>query len=191
MYAFYGLESAIRLVRCFPVIDDDGWFFQPKSDREKSLVARYPDSQYDSVEPLYGVSHLSDLVRKAKNSDKFSGRATVPLLWDNVTRTVVSDSSIDIARMLAIEMRHLGSRNKGVELFPDSFAASWEGEHTEDRAHSKLVDEIHAEVSAAVYTVSIVTVCLTSFLAPYICSFPSLLLDSCLSNPARASESRR
>ncbi|MFC3024705.1 glutathione S-transferase family protein [Vibrio zhugei] len=48
-------------------------------------------------EPLYGLTKLHQLYTKAKPD--YSGRVTVPVLWDKQTETIVSNESADIIRM--------------------------------------------------------------------------------------------
>jgi glutathionyl-hydroquinone reductase len=52
----------------------------------------------DEADPLYGFKRLSELYFKAEPS--FSGRYTVPVLWDKVHETIVSNESSEIIRML-------------------------------------------------------------------------------------------
>lgn len=52
----------------------------------------------DEADPLYGFKRLSQLYVKAEPS--FSGRYTVPVLWDKVHETIVSNESSEIIRML-------------------------------------------------------------------------------------------
>ena len=52
----------------------------------------------DEADPLYGFKRLSQLYLKAEPS--FSGRYTVPVLWDKVHETIVSNESSEIIRML-------------------------------------------------------------------------------------------
>jgi len=62
----------------------DGWTFEPGP----GVV---PDS-------LHQVKHLYDLYLKA--DAKFSGRVTVPVLWDSKRDTIVNNESSEIVRML-------------------------------------------------------------------------------------------
>lgn len=78
-----GLEGAIGLSIVDPVISDQGWRF---SDRWGSL----PD-------PLYGMAYLWQLYVKAQ--PHYSGRVTVPVLWDKHTETIVNNESRQIIQM--------------------------------------------------------------------------------------------
>lgn len=50
------------------------------------------------VDPLHNASRLYELYQRA--NAKFTGRVTVPILWDKETDTIVSNESSEIIRML-------------------------------------------------------------------------------------------
>ncbi len=79
-----GLEDAISLSVVEPVRINDGWEFS----------AEYPD-------PLYGEDYLRDIYTRA--DDAFTGRVTVPVLWDKERETIVNNESREIMRMLDTE----------------------------------------------------------------------------------------
>ena len=66
-----------------PVLTSEGWAF-----------GGYPGADAD---PLHGAAHLHELYTHA--DDDYTGRATVPVLWDEATDTMVSNESADIVRM--------------------------------------------------------------------------------------------
>jgi putative glutathione S-transferase len=78
-----GLEALIPVTVVNPVLTDEGWAF-----------GGYPGADPD---PLHGATHMHKLYTRA--DDDFTGRATVPVLWDTVTDTIVSNESADIVRM--------------------------------------------------------------------------------------------
>lgn len=53
--------------------------------------------EFDQPEPLYGYTCLHQLYSKTKSD--YTGRVTVPVLWDKQTETIVSNESSDIIRM--------------------------------------------------------------------------------------------
>ncbi|MGC9423298.1 glutathione S-transferase family protein [Vibrio sp.] len=53
--------------------------------------------QFGIPEPLFGYSKLHQLYTQAKPD--YTGRVTVPVLWDKKTQTIVSNESADIIRM--------------------------------------------------------------------------------------------
>jgi glutathionyl-hydroquinone reductase len=78
-----GLDDLIAVTVLNPVLTAQGWGF-----------GGYPGAAAD---PLYGAAHLHALYSRADND--FTGRATVPVLWDEATGTMVSNESADIVRM--------------------------------------------------------------------------------------------
>ncbi|MGF1833805.1 glutathione S-transferase family protein [Photobacterium sanguinicancri] len=52
---------------------------------------------FDEPEPNYGLMYLHQLYSKAKPD--YTGRVTVPVLWDKLTQTIVSNESSEIIRM--------------------------------------------------------------------------------------------
>jgi len=53
--------------------------------------------QFDEPEPLYGFEYAHQLYTQA--DAHYSGRVTVPILWDKQRQTIVSNESADIIRM--------------------------------------------------------------------------------------------
>jgi len=78
------LEPVISMSVVDPVMRGDGWEF---SDG--------PDCVPDTVN---GFAYLRDVYKAADPS--YSGRVTVPVLWDQHTGTIVSNESSEIIRML-------------------------------------------------------------------------------------------
>lgn len=78
-----GLEQLVTVTVLNPVLTTQGWAF-----------GGYPGSDPD---PLHGAAHLHQLYTRADPT--FTGRATVPVLWDEATDTMVSNESADIVRM--------------------------------------------------------------------------------------------
>lgn len=85
MRALKKLESVISVSYVSPVRTDQGWVFA--------------DGPYQDA--LYGVQQLHQIY--AKGDDHYTGRVTVPVLWDKKHRRVVSNESADIVRMLNSE----------------------------------------------------------------------------------------
>ena len=78
-----GLEDMIPITVVNPVIGDQGWSF-----------GGYPGSDAD---PLFGARHMHEIYTRA--DAHFTGRATVPVLWDEKQGVMVSNESADILRM--------------------------------------------------------------------------------------------
>lgn len=77
-----GLEQHITVSVVHPLMLENGWEFaeEPLNDG------------------LYGLDFLYQLYLKADS--QYSGRVTVPVLWDKQQQTIVSNESADIIRML-------------------------------------------------------------------------------------------
>ncbi|HEY3674373.1 MAG TPA: glutathione S-transferase family protein [Candidatus Tumulicola sp.] len=95
-----GLESVIGMTVVDPIRDDRGWrFFEP----DPVNGWNYLRQAYTATEPTY------------------SGRVTVPVLWDTVTKRIVSNDDDDIMRMFEQQFDAFG--DAGLDLFPRSLHA--------------------------------------------------------------------
>jgi glutathionyl-hydroquinone reductase len=74
-----GLEDAVGLTLLAPANTDHGWRFDPAPD------------------PLTGAAHLFELYQRADGA--YTGRVTVPVLWDTHTGAIVNNESAEIVRM--------------------------------------------------------------------------------------------
>jgi putative glutathione S-transferase len=83
-----------------PYRDGRGWQFTP----EKADC---------TVDSLNGFDYLGESYVAA--DPDYTGRVTVPVLWDREAATIVNNESIEIMRMLATEMTEVGN---GVDLYP-------------------------------------------------------------------------
>jgi putative glutathione S-transferase len=83
-----------------PVMSDQGWQFggYPGSDEDTLNGHQYLHQLYTRVEP------------------EFTGRPTVPVLWDKQRQTIVNNESADIIRMLNSAFNHLTDSN--LDLYP-------------------------------------------------------------------------
>ncbi len=79
-----GLEEHISVSAVQPLMLENGWEFAD-------------DNDHALHDPLYGHEFLYQLYLKA--NPNYSGRVTVPVLWDKKKQTVVSNESADIIRM--------------------------------------------------------------------------------------------
>ncbi len=78
-----GLADLIPVTVVNPVMSDQGWRF-----------GGYPGADED---PLFGSHHIHELYTRA--DPHFTGRATVPALWDMKRNVMVNNESADIVRM--------------------------------------------------------------------------------------------
>ncbi|MBD9387403.1 glutathione S-transferase family protein [Agrobacterium sp. AGB01] len=81
------LEDLISVSVVDPLMLENGWEFKPEADRT-------PGATQDH---LFGSSTLWQVYVKA--DPNYSGRVTVPVLWDKKNNTIVSNESAEIIRM--------------------------------------------------------------------------------------------
>lgn len=98
-----GLEGAISVSVVSPYMREEGWVFQAEEE------GGVPGS---TAEPLFGDRRLYEIYRRAKPD--YSGRVTVPVLWDKQRETIVSNESAEIVRML-----DAGFGADGPDLYPE------------------------------------------------------------------------
>jgi glutathionyl-hydroquinone reductase len=79
-----GLESLISISAVNSFMGDDGWTFDAAPET-------IPDD-VNHVQKLYELYTIAD--------PKYTGRSTIPILWDKKQRTIVSNESSEIIRML-------------------------------------------------------------------------------------------
>lgn len=96
-------------------MDDKGWRFATKD--ELALV-KEGDTSFGTSDPLYGFSRIRELYFKA--NPEYSGRFTVPVLWDKKLETVVNNESSELIRMLNTEFNDLVAPEFAkVDLYPE------------------------------------------------------------------------
>ncbi|MFB6244344.1 MAG: glutathione S-transferase family protein [Halobaculum sp.] len=96
-----GLTEHVSLSLTQPERYDDGWEFSES----------YPD-------PLYDADYLRENYRRADSA--YTGRVTVPVLWDTETETIVNNESEEIMRTFDTAFSELGN---GVDLYPEELRA--------------------------------------------------------------------
>lgn len=108
-----GLESVISLSAVNPLMLDHGWEFGgPGEERE---------------DPFYGSRYLYQIYSRA--DAHYTGRVTVPVVWDRKTETIVNNESSEIMRMLSAFK---------------SWASHWDDYYPE--ALRSEIDEINEEI---------------------------------------------
>ncbi|MFC0686603.1 glutathione S-transferase family protein [Novosphingobium clariflavum] len=78
-----GLEEVVSVSVVEPMLTEEGWRF-----------GDYPGSDRD---PVHGALYMHEIYTRA--DPRYTGRATVPVLWDRETDTIVNNESADILRM--------------------------------------------------------------------------------------------
>jgi putative glutathione S-transferase len=100
-----GLEPLISISAVNSYMGEQGWTFEPG-----------PEVIPDDVN---GAGHLYDLYLIA--DPRYSGRATIPVLWDKERRTIVSNESADIVRMLNGAFDGAGANDN--DFYPEELRA--------------------------------------------------------------------
>ena len=83
-----GLTSTVGLTMVAPLMGDDGW----------SLRAEDPD-------PIAGAKHLREVYLRADPG--YTGRVTVPALWDRENNTILNNESREIMRIFDVDLASL------------------------------------------------------------------------------------
>jgi putative glutathione S-transferase len=91
--ALKGLENMISLSVVNPYMAENGWTFEPGP----GVIA----------DPVLGARYLHQIYTAARPD--YSGRVTVPVLWDKTRATIVSNESADIIRMFNAAFDALGA----------------------------------------------------------------------------------
>lgn len=123
------LDDAVSVSVVHPFMGDDGWSFDDSASGATG----------DTVE---GHRFLRDLYVQALES--YTGRVTVPVLWDRETHTIVNNESRQIIRMLG---RELGVAGRGPELCPPSLEADIDRE----------IDAMYEPINNGVYRAGFAT----------------------------------
>ncbi len=97
------LDEAISASVVHPWMAEHGWAF-----------ANPDDTAGVSGDPVNGASYLHEIYTRA--DPQYTGRVTVPVLWDRKLGTIVSNESADIIRMLNSEFDELGDAS--VDFYP-------------------------------------------------------------------------
>ncbi len=92
--ALKGLDDLIGLSVVDPLMRDNGWTFTTERG--------------GTGDPLHGSDYLWQLYARAR--DGYSGKVTVPVLWDKQRDTIVSNESAEIIRMFNTAFDGLGAR---------------------------------------------------------------------------------
>jgi putative glutathione S-transferase len=116
-----GLEDAISISYCLPFLGKNGWTYE--------LNPETPDCTLDQVN---GFRYLYEAY--AASDPTYTGKVTIPVLWDKKTRTIVNNESSEIIRMLNAEF--VGIAKNDTDYYPPELRAE--------------IDEINAFVYANV-----------------------------------------
>ncbi len=117
------LESAISVSVVHPHMGDNGWEF-----------GEFPGAD---TQGLHGARYLYEVYTRAKSD--YSGRVTVPVLWDRHTETIVCNESRLILRMLSREFEAFAGTSR--ELCPADQKSAIDSE----------IDALYGPVNNGVY----------------------------------------
>ena len=110
-----GLNEAISVTIVDPILSDRSWKFL-------------------EVDPVNHAHYLQEIYLKA--DPNYSGRVTVPVLWDRQTQTIINDESLEIMRMFDIEFADFATQS--IDLYP-----------------SRQQEEIEAAIAAIHHSINI------------------------------------
>jgi len=130
LWKLKGLEESIGLSIVDPVISDRGWQF---SDYQGCI----PDS-------VFGADYLHEIYTKALPT--YTGRVTVPVLWDKHTNTIVNNESRQIIRMLNSEFNDV-ARYPQIDFYPADLQNTIE----------ETIDRIYQPINNGVYRAGFAT----------------------------------
>ncbi|WP_299982133.1 glutathione S-transferase family protein [uncultured Pseudoteredinibacter sp.] len=99
------LEKYVSVSVVSPDMLGQGWSFN--------------EAEGSSGDDLFGATHLHEIY--TRNKSDYSGRVTVPLLWDKLTGSVVSNESSEIIRMFNSAFNELSGNQD--DYYPKELAA--------------------------------------------------------------------
>ncbi|MDZ8093560.1 MAG: glutathione S-transferase family protein [Nostoc sp. DedQUE05] len=124
-----GLNDVISVSIVDPIMSDKGWMF---SEAPGAIPDWVNHTQY-----------LQEIYLKA--NAKYTGRVTVPVLWDKQTQTIVNNESREIMRMFDVEFGELATQK--IDLYPRDL------QHQID----ETIDAVYLPINAGVYRAGFAT----------------------------------
>ncbi|MFW5824550.1 MAG: glutathione S-transferase family protein [Marinobacter sp.] len=126
-----GLENHISVSVVHPDMLENGWEFRPDSDQHRDAIngARYLHEVYTRAAPDY------------------TGRVTVPTLWDKKRETIVSNESAEIIRMFNCAFDGLEGVRRDLDFYP---------EHLREEV-DRVNDRVYHTVNNGVYKAGFAT----------------------------------
>ncbi|MBL3826265.1 MULTISPECIES: glutathione S-transferase family protein [unclassified Marinobacter] len=98
-----GLEKHISVSVVHPDMVENGWEFRPDSEQHR--------------DHLHGFRFMHQVYTKA--APEYSGRVTVPTLWDKQKETIASNESAEIIRMFNSAFDGLEGVRTDLDFYPD------------------------------------------------------------------------
>jgi glutathionyl-hydroquinone reductase len=124
-----GLNEVISISIVDPMMSDKGWMFSEVPGAIPDFInhARYLQEIYLKVDP------------------RFTGRVTVPVLWDKQTHTIVNNESREIMRMFDVEFSELATQK--IDLYPREL----------QQQIDETIDKIYLPINVGVYRAGFAT----------------------------------
>ncbi|WP_415896765.1 glutathione S-transferase family protein [Neptuniibacter sp. QD72_48] len=126
-----GLADHISVDVVHPLMFEHGWSF------ESDFAASTGDS-------LFGHDYLHQVYTQAESN--YSGRVTVPVLWDKQTHTIVNNESSEIIRMLNSAFDDIGA--KAGDFYPEVLRSQI------DEINTRVYDKVNNGVYRAGFATS-------------------------------------
>jgi len=117
------LDSAISVSVVDPLMAEQGWVFG--------------SAEGGTTDDVNGVQRLHQIYTRAE--EKFTGRVTVPILWDRKNGTIVNNESAEIIRMFNSEFDAFGDAE--LDLYPEALRSEID----------ELNDYIYPRINNGVY----------------------------------------
>jgi glutathionyl-hydroquinone reductase len=124
-----GLHDIVSISIVDAIMSDQGWMF-----------SEAPGSIPDSVNH---AEYLQEIYLKA--DAKYTGRVTVPVLWDRQTQTIINNESREIMRMFDVEFAELATQK--IDLYPREL----------QQQIDETIDAIYLPINAGVYRAGFAT----------------------------------
>jgi len=99
-----GLEKHISVSVVHPDMVENGWEFRPESEQHR--------------DHLHGFRLMHEVYTKA--APEYSGRVTVPTLWDKEKQTIASNESAEIIRMFNSAFDRLDGVRTDLDFYPEA-----------------------------------------------------------------------
>jgi len=122
-----GLEKHISVSVVHPDMLENGWEFRPDSEQHR--------------DHLHGFRFLHQVYTKA--APEYSGRVTVPTLWDKKKETIASNESAEIIRMFNSAFDGLEGVSTDLDFYPEPLQAEI------DEVNSRVYDTVNNGVYKA------------------------------------------
>jgi glutathionyl-hydroquinone reductase len=116
------LEDAISISYCLPYFRENGWTYELR-----------PEAPECTLDQINGFRYLHQAYSKA--DPHYTGKVTIPVLWDKQTNTIVNNESSEIIRMMNSEFAGIAGNDT------DYYPAALRGEI--DKVNAFVYDNIN------------------------------------------------